>query len=150
MPFVMQRAGVEKMPSIRHMERYPMSGSDLISSNSSSENDIKDLIFRNYRSNQSIERFGQMPSILDEFQPRSSDNNRPHSLISTKCSRIRTNPKYRYSYSNCHSKICEPRRFSTSDGHYENSDNSSESQCSPVQRYAQRNRRRYRLRNQLR
>lgn len=149
MSFPIQRAGGERMPSMRHMERYPMSSSDLLSSNSSSENDMRDLIYRNYQSNHSFERFYQMPSVLNEFNAyRSCDNNiRPHSMFTPKCTKIRTNPKYRYSYSNCHSKVCERRRFPTLDGHCENSDNSSDSQCSPVQqRQSQRNRRRYKLR----
>lgn len=149
MPFTMQKVGAEKAAVARHMERYPMSSSDLLSSNSSSDADIRDLIYRNYQSNKSIERFGQMPTISNEYTRRPGNAaNRPFSMITPKCTKIRTNPKYRYSYSNGPSKSGDPRQF---DEHCENSgDNSSESQCSPVQRHSQRLRRRLKLRNQLR
>lgn len=147
MTFPLQRAGAEKNPHGWHMERYPMSSSDLLSSNSSSENDMRDLIYRNYQLNHSFERFYQMANARNDLTAhRSHDNkNRPHSMFTPKCTKIRTNPKYRYSYSNCHSKVCNRQRFPTFN--CENSDNSSDSQCSPIQqRQSQRNRRRHKLR----
>lgn len=150
---MIQKAAGQRIPLNRHMERYPMSSSDLLSSNSSDDEDVRDLIYRNIRFNSSIEKPFRMPSIIDEFSQRPPDI-RPHSMQNTciKCNRIRTNPKYRYSYTSCRSsKLQNNKRFSTSDGQYENSNESSEDECKSHQRRAfQSNRRRIKFKNQLR
>lgn len=146
---IIQKTAGQRIPLNRHMERYPMSSSDLLSSNSSSD---EDLIYRNIRLNSSIERPFRMPSIVDEFTQRPPEI-QPHSMLNTciKCNRIRTNPKFRYSYTSCRSKLHDNKRFSTSDGQYENSDNSSEDACKSQQRRAfHSNRRRIKFKNQLR
>lgn len=147
----MQKPAASKILAARHMERYPVSSSDLLSSNSNSDVDIRDLNDRNYQTSHSnFERFDQMPTISTEFIRRPGDTtNRPYSMIMPRCTKIRTNPKYRYSYSNGQSKLdMDSRRSNRHDANSD--DDSSESPCSFVRRHSQRIRRRLKLRNQLR
>lgn len=119
----MPRTVAHRPTSDRHLERYPMSNSDLINSSSdSSDEDISDLVFRKFRSNGSTaaQPPPRLMDIADEQLPLPIPR-RPHSMQPhcVKCNKIRTNPKFRHS-SVLSSTIRTQSNAFASDGHYEN------------------------------
>lgn len=88
-----QRAMSERM-----LERYPMSNSDLFSSENSSEDDISDLVYRNLRFKSPMELPFRMDNFTDGSLPVSYrlPELRPQSFSAcAKCNQIRTNPRFR-------------------------------------------------------
>lgn len=124
---MMQRTQLRAPMSDRHLERYPMSSSDLFNSNSSSDEDVSDLVYRNYRFNGNAPPPARLSDAPDEQLPMPVQR-RPHSMQAhcMKCNMPRTNPKFRHS-SVLPSQIrTQLGKFSASDGQYENESSSDE------------------------
>lgn len=114
-----QRAMSERM-----LERYPMSNSDLFSSEESSEDDISDLIYRNFRYRKSAADVPfRLDNPIDGSVPvlcRPSDT-RPHSVSAcAKCHSIRTNPRFRPSSFHYYGKLPNEPKVCVSDDSSEN------------------------------
>lgn len=93
----------------RMLERYPMSNSDLFSSENSSDDDISDLVYRNFRFKPTAELPFRMDSFGDGIVPticRPLSENRTQSTSAcVKCNQIRTNPRFRPNSLHCHAKL---------------------------------------------
>lgn len=123
----------------RMLERYPMTNSDLFSSEDSSENDLADLIYRNLRFKSPMELPFRMDNIVDGVPvSRRPSENRPQSISTcVKCNQIRTNPRFRPSSFHCYGKLQNEQRICES-----NSDDSSENEIKVPQRKSFSNKRR--------
>lgn len=147
---MIQRTAAHRSPSERGMERYPMSNSDLFISDSSSEDDVRDLIYRNFQFTKSIEPpFRTTNEIHSPNNQRRPPDIQPHSMIHscTKCNRIRTNPNFRYSSAYCRSKRNMDFRIK-SDGN--NDDTTEDEDTLKPRRSFPHNRRRVRPKSHLR
>lgn len=151
---MLQRAAVQLSPTERALERYPMAKSDLlISDSSSSENDVRDLIYRNYRFSQSLE-----PPFRISNENHSPNINRrppdiqPHTIIHScvKCNRIRTNPHFRYSSVFCRNQRHKDLRTTSDGGQYENDETTDEEEILKPRRSFPQKRRRIRPKSHLR
>lgn len=90
-----------RAPADRMLERYPMSNSELYSSDISSDEDTSDLVYRNLRFKPPFQMnsFANnvcAPSGSVEFQPKSA---------CVKCNKIRTNPRFRPSSFHCYGQL---------------------------------------------
>lgn len=124
--------------SDRMMERYPMTNSDLFSSDEeSSEDDVSDLIYRNLRFKSPMELPFRMDNYVDGMTVRAVEN-RPQSISTcTKCNQIRTNPRFRPSSFHCYGKLQNEHRIYDSDN-----DESSEDELKVLEQKSFSNKRR--------
>lgn len=124
----------------RMLERYPMTNSDLFSSEDSSEDDLADLFYRNLRFKSPMELPFRMDNFIDgvPISSRPSEIHRPQSISTcVKCNQIRTNPRFRPSSFHCYGKLQSEQRVCESD-----SDDSSENEIKVPQRRSFSNKRR--------
>lgn len=151
---MLQRPAVQLSPIERALERYPMAKSDLlISDSSSSEKDVRDLIYRNFRFSQSLE-----PPFRISNENHSPNNNRrppdiqPHAIIHScvQCNRIRTNPHFRYSSAFCRNQRHKDPRSTSDGGQYENDETTDEEETPKPRRSFPQKRRRFRPKSHLR
>ena len=124
--------------SDRLMERYPMTNSDLFSSDEeSSEDNVSDLIYRNLRFKSPMELPFRMDNFVDGMPVRHLEN-RPQSISAcSKCNQIRTNPRFRPSSFHCYGKLQNDHRIYDSDD-----DESSEDELKVLERKSFSNKRR--------
>lgn len=135
--------------SERMFERYPMSNSDLFSSDSSSEVDISDLVYRNLRFNPSINPPVRLENFVDGSVPVSYHpvEIRPQSVAAcTKCNQIRTNPRFRPSSYHCYSQLQNEKKVRS----FEADGDSTDEQARMIQRKVTKSRRRTRTKSHLR
>lgn len=147
---MLQRTGAQRSPSERALERYPMSSSDLFISDSTSDDDVRDVIYRNFNFTKTIEKpFRASDEIYSPNSQRRPPDIQPHQLLHncTKCTRIRTNPNFRYSSSFCRSKRHRDMK-TASDGQI--LDTSEDEQTPKPRRSFPHHRRRTRPKSQLR
>lgn len=123
----------------RMLERYPMTNSDLFSSEESSEDDLADLIYRNLRFKSPMELPFRMDNFIDGVPISNRPfENRPQSISAcVKCNQIRTNPRFRPSSFHCYGKLQNEQKVCES-----NSDDSSENEIKVSQRKSFSNKRR--------
>lgn len=136
-------------------EQYPMSKSDLYSSDSSSENEIDDLIHHNLRPNASIElpfRMENFITVENMPVPQRRKDIRPLSMSNCKkCNQIRTNPRFRPSSFHCFNELSNVRNVFQSNNDDDDDDNKlSEDQMSFYKPSFPKNRRRFRYKNHTR
>lgn len=144
-PHVQRRA--QSAMSDRMLERYPMSNSDLFSSDSSCEDEIADLVYRNLRLKASMKLPFRMENYVDESMPisRHPPDFRPQSVADcSKCNKIRTNPRFRPSSFHSYGKLLNEQKMFASD------DESSDDQVNAYRRPFPKHRRRSRLKTQAR
>lgn len=138
-PHVQRRP--QKSMSDRMLERYPMSNSDLFSSDSSYEDEIFDLVYRNMRPKPPpVKHPFRVENFTNESVPisRRPPNIRPQSIANCiKCNQIRTNPRFRPSSFHSYGKLLNDQKSILSD------DESSDDQLmNAYQRPFPKNRRR--------
>lgn len=128
----------QKAINDRMIERYPMTNSDLFSSDDSSEDDLTDLIYRNLRFKPSMELPFRMDNMVDGVPVSCRHSkNRPQSISAcAKCTQIRTNPRFRPTSLHCYGKLQNEQRMCESD------DDSSEDEIQKPQRKSFSNKRR--------
>lgn len=146
-PHVQRRP--QKSMSDRMLERYPMSNSDLFSSDSSYEDEIIDLVYRNMRLKPPpVKHPFRVENFTNESLPisRHPPDIRPQSIANCiKCNQIRTNPRCRPSSFHSYGKLLNDQKLILSD------DESSDDQfMNAYQRPLPKNRRRTRLKTHSR
>lgn len=96
-----------RAPADRMLERYPMSNSELYSSDISSDEDISDLVYRNLRFKTPTGQPHQPNGFGNLCAPQQSPfEARSHIRNScAKCNRIRTNPRFRPSSFHCYGQL---------------------------------------------
>lgn len=135
--------------SERMFERYPMSNSDLFSSDSSGEFDISDLVYRNLRFKPPPNPPFRLENFVDGSVPVSfrSVEFRPQSVAAcTKCNQIRTNPRFRPSSFHCYSQLLNEKKIRS----FEADGDSTDEQDGMIQRRVTKSRRRTRTKSHLR
>lgn len=144
-PAYVQRRTQRSM-SDRMLERYPMSNSDLYSSDSScDDDDISDLVYRNWRLKAPVKLpFRVENFVTDEsvtISRRPSDI-RPQSIANcVKCNQIRTNPRFRPSSFHSYGKFVPEQKAALC---VADDDESSDDQIEMNQQTFPKNRRRTR------
>lgn len=108
--------------SERMLERYPMTNSDLFSSDNSYEDEATNLVHRNMRHKAPV----KIPFRVEHFGNGSScqiPNIRPQSTTNCmKCNQIRTNPRFRPSSFHSYGKLINDHKWFMSDNDDESSD----------------------------
>lgn len=132
----MQRQA-HRAPADRMLERYPMSNSELYSSDISSDEYISDLVYRNLRFKTPMgQPYKVNNSAANVYASVGSFENRSHSkgaCVNVKCNKIRTNPRFRPSSFHCYGQL---QKEFVSDG------DSSDDQLQFIQRNSFSNRHR--------
>lgn len=136
----------QRAMSDRMLERYPMSNSDLFSTDDSSEGDLSELIYRNLRFKSPMDLPFRIDNSIDGSVPIVQPANRPHSVNAcAKCNAIRTNPRFRPSSFYFYGKPLNERNVCV------DSDDSSENEIQvPKRKSFSNKRRRNRLKHSLR